>query len=184
MLICVVNELLIMNNPVYNGGGKGIRFGDIYYLFHRGSGNYLSRPLSSGFQNNEACELAEVSRNVSPEDNGMIAVRIAGGRHDEPLNEGKEFTLLCVNTTYFLSKHNDKLVILDKNKNKYGDKNSKFVAHHCNPNVKGGAIHLNVDGEWLYSPTNDNKNLLFDKNNPDRNDPHGQQAQFEFINVE
>lgn len=171
-----------MSKPVYNGSGKEIRFGDIYYLLHGGSGNYLSRPLSSELQNNEACELAEVPPKMSPEDNGRIAVRIGGGIYEGLLNEGKEFTLLCVNTTYFLSKQNDKLVIVDENHSKYGDKNNKFVAH-----ARDSSIYLNVDGEWLYSPKSGhpgNKKLLFDRDNPDRNDSHGQQAQFKFMNVE
>lgn len=169
-----MNTEIKCDKTVYFGDNPGdkVCFGHTYHLYHDGSGNYLRQSNA-----NEPCKLVEVkSRDMSH----CMMVCIGGKSDGTVLDIDEKFNLKDVKSGKYLNireiEDNGKIVkaflILS-------NQPTEFSARHFDFCSNRGHIYLDAPMpddkrrlNQLYSPTNNNEDLLFERNN---------QATFAFI---
>lgn len=147
-----------MSHPVYNGSRKEIRFGDVYYLYHCASGEYI-RKLS------DACILTTPKKR---DHSVKTTVCVVGDDYGRVLRRDDEFNLLDVKTTLFLTNAHDRLE-LSREPGKF-----KVCCVHQDL-LKEPYIYLNINDERLCVQGPPYRDLIFDKHNG-----KSQEYEFEF----
>ena len=128
--------------PVFDGSGKEVQFGHVYYLYHRASGKYIRQSNAAGMP----CELTtDLSMRMK--------VRVDGEKYGDALHVDKYFELMEEELS--LCSKNDKLVLCrhpSPGSNLYPK--FKFRAPKY---FLLGFTNLIVDGKMLCSPKGENK---------------------------
>lgn len=147
------------HQPVYDGAGREVRFGDIYYLYHSGSGEYIR-------QLGRACVLTTPKDHLY-NDPVRTAMCVVGSDYGFILGEDKKFSLIDVETDLFLTNVHDKLEL--------SREPGVFKVFRSEEPY----IYLNINNERLHGPT-PYGDLIFDKKMDQKKK---QEYEFEFINI-